>query len=576
MNLFKLRDYLKNYKALIGFGVFFKFLEAVTDIITPFLVAKMIDIGVADGNAKYIWTVGIIVFAMNLLGVIFAVICQKCSAVASKGMGRDIRHNMFCHINTFSHAELDRFTTMSLTNRSVHDVAQVQNAVGMTIRNIARAPFLLVGSIIMAMIIDLRLSLVFIVLSPILAFVIYFVMKKTSPLYTRAKTELDNVSNVTRENLSGIRVVRAFNKQETEKKRFEKVNSKLAKTTISVGNIGACFQPLVYVLVNFGIVAIVWFGGIRVNVGGLKTGDIVAFINYFSQISMSLLTIARVLLVYTKTGSSMKRIGEVFEIKNSVVESENATEINPENPATIEFKNVSFSYNTTKEIIKNLSFTLSSGQTLGIIGGTGAGKSSIVNLIPRFYDVDKGSVLINGIDVKKYNLKSLREYIGIVPQNPTLFEGTLEENLKWRKADATSEELVKALKIAQAYDFVVEYPDFLKHKVERGGTNFSGGQKQRLTIARALVGNPKILILDDSSSALDFATDSKLRKSIYRGMKDITTIIVSQRINTIKNSDLIIVVNAGNIVGLGSHYDLMENCSEYAEIYHSQNKEEGE
>lgn len=570
--MFKLSTYLKKYKFLVALGPFFKVLETITDILSPFLVALMIDKGVVNNDINYIITVGIIVIAMNLFGFACAVICQKCSALASQGIGRDIRSDMFRHINTYSHAEFDRFSTMSLTNRSVHDVHQVQHAIGMTIRQISRAPLLLIGCTIMAMIIDFQLSLSFLILIPILTLAIYFIMKKTSPIYSQAKQKLDNVSNVTRENLSGVRVVRAFNKQEYEKKRFLGANNQLTDSNIKVGNIGAVFQPLLMIVIMLCEVSIVWLGGFRVNDGFLTTGNIIAFINYFGFIASAIVVIARILLTYSKTGASMRRIREVFEIKNSLKEKSNPTPIDFTKTPKIEFKNVSFSYKQSKEVVKNLSFVLEPGQTLGIIGGTGAGKSSVINLIPRFYDASHGEVLINDINVKNYSIKELREYVGIVPQQNILFKGTIGENLRWRKENATDMELTKALQLAQALSFVKEYPDFLNHRVERGGTNFSGGQKQRLTIARALVGDPKILILDDSSSALDFATDAELKKAIYRNLKNLTVVMVTQRASAIKNADKIIVLDNGSVAGVGTHNQLMQTCEVYQEIYNSQNK----
>ena len=574
--MFKIKSYLRKYIKFIVVGPFFKFLEAVTDILNPFLVSLMIDVGVAEGNVQYIFTLTAIVIMNNILGIIFALICNKCSALTSEGVGRDIRSSMFKHINTFSHKEFDRFTTMSLTNRCVHDVDQIQTAIGLTIRQVSRVPFLIIGATVMSMIIDLQLSIIFLILMPILFIAIYSIMRITNPIYVESKTRLDNVSNVTRENLSGIRVVRAFNKQEHEKHRFSKANTALSKCNIKVGIISSILHPLLFLVINLATVAIIWFGGIRVEVGGLSQGNVIAFINYVSQISIALVVVARIIITYTKTGASTKRINEVFKLENSIKEEKTCEHLPPTTPASIEFKNVNFSYTGTKDVIRNLSFKLEPGQTLGIIGGTGSGKSSIVNLIPRFYDTTSGEVLINGVNVKNYNIKELREYVGFVPQNATLFKGTLRENLSWRKEDASDFEIIKALKISQSIDFVRELPDFLEHKVERGGTNFSGGQKQRLTIARALVGKPKILIMDASSSALDFATDASLRKAIYQNLKGITTIIVSQRTNSIKNCDLIITMDNGEVAGIGTHEELMKNCPIYAEIYYSQNKEKGE
>ncbi|MEG1751882.1 MAG: ABC transporter ATP-binding protein [Clostridia bacterium] len=573
-NSFKIGSYLKRHTWKIIIGPFFKFLEALTDILTPFLVAKILDVGVPAGDTNYIIKMACIIIAMNIFGMIFAIICQKCSSLTAKGVAKQLRSDLFSHINTFSHAEFDKFSTMSLTNRVINDVDQVQNTIGRTLRQLSRAPFLLIGATVMAMILDIKISLIFIILVPILGIGIYMIMRKTSGIYTEAKLNLDNVSNITRENLSGARVVKAFNKQQYEENRFQKCNTALTGSNIKVGDITAKLQPILGLIINFAAVAIIWIGGFRVNIGGLSQGNIIALINYFLQISTALVVIARLIIVYSRTGASTKRIGEVFDVKNTIISGEKVVEI-PENHGEIEFKNVNFEYGDGKEAVTNLSIIIKKGETVGIIGGTGSGKSSVVNLIPRFYDVSQGEVLIDGVNVKDYNLKSLRSLIGIVPQNPTLFKGTLAENMKFRKESASDAEIIKALQIAQIYDFVKEQPLGLNLKVERGGTNFSGGQKQRLTIARALVGHPQILILDDSSSALDFATDASLRKAITENYKNLTTIIVSQRTNSIKHADNIIVMDNGNVVGIGKHERLIKECTVYQEIYFSQNKKEG-
>ena len=379
---------------------------------------------------------------------------------------------------------------------------------------------------------------------------------------------------MTRENLTGVRVVRAFNKQDFEANRFQKSNYDLVDTELKLGNWSAVLVPVIYTIVNFAIIAILYFGGSEVNVGGMSQGNLIAFINYFNQIAAALVLIARLITIYTRMITSNKRIREVFDLKNSINDPDKPIDIDLSNPelSKVEFVNVSFSYDSAKHVVNNLSFVANPGDTIGIIGGTGSGKSSAVNLIPRFYDTTKGSVLVGGKNVKKYRVSELRKLIGIVPQNPTLFEGTIASNLKWRNPLATEEELTKALKISQSYDFVKEYPEYLNKKVNKGGTNFSGGQKQRLTIARALVGNPSILILDDSASALDFATDAKLRKAI-KTKTHCTTFIVTQRTNSIKDADKIIVLDNGNVVGIGTHEELLESCEIYKEIHNSQNKE---
>lgn len=574
--MFKLLSYLKRYKYRAVLGPTFKFFEAVFDLVTPILVALILDEGIPSGNTSYIIWISVAILAMNLLGFVCAIVCSKCASKVSRGVGADIRRDMYTHITNLSSAEKDRFTTMALTNRVVHDVNQVENAIGATIRNIARAPFLLIGSTIAAIIIDAKLSLIFLAVMPLIVGCVLLIMKKASPKFLEAKADLDRVSNVTRENLSGNRVVRAFNKQEDELQKFDVANKKFTKTNTQIGTLAAFMKPLLYVIVQLGTIAVVWIGGIHVNAGELTQGKIISFINFFAQISASLVVIARIIIVYTRTGASLRRIKEVFGYTSSVKNASRPSELTKDTPADIEFKNVCFSYNNQKNVVDNLSILIGAGSTIGIIGGTGSGKSTLVNLLPRLYDVSSGEILIGGKNIKKYDLSELRDYVSIVPQNPILFKGTIESNLRFRKKDATQEELIKALKISQSFEFVYEKPDNIKTRVERGGTNFSGGQKQRLTIARALVGDPKILILDDSSSALDFETDYKLRQSLAITLKDTTKIIVSQRTNSIKDADQIIVMDNGNIVGIGKHDFLLETCEIYKEIYDSQNKKEVE
>ena len=572
--MFKLTAYLKKYKGKAILGPSIKFLEAVFDLVTPILVALILDVGIPNNDKNYILVISLIVIGMNLLGFICAIGCSKCASLVSRGVGMDIRRDLYTKITTFSSVEKDKYTTMAFTNRIVHDVQQVENAIGMTIRQVARAPFLLVGSTIASIIIDARLSLIFLVVMPIILIIVFVIMKKASPKYMEAKTQLDKVSNVTRENLSGNRVVRAFNKQDYETNRFKRVNSGYTQSNLSIGKLSAIMQPLLYLCINLGVIAVVYFGGVRVNIGGLTQGKIISFINYFTQISMALVIIARLIIIYTRTGASIKRISEVYSLTPSIKNVANPIILSKDVPANIEFKDVNFSYNKIKYILNGFSIKIQAGSTIGVIGGTGSGKSTLVNLLPRFYDVSSGEILINGVNIKKYDLNSLRNYVSIVPQNPTLFKGTIESNLKFRDKNATQEELVKALKISQSYEFVNEKPDGIKTRVERGGTNFSGGQRQRLTIARALVGTPKILILDDSSSALDFETDYNLRHALAVTLKDTTKIIVSQRTNSIKDADNIIVLDSGNVVGVGKHNDLLQNCEVYREIYNSQNQGE--
>lgn len=570
----KLFKFFKGYKKEMVCAPIFKFFETITDIAIPLLVSNMIDIGVKNHDIRYIAIWGAIVVALNVVGIISAVLCAKLSAKACSGVSYEIRKNMYEHINTLSHAELDKFGTATLNNRITHDVARIDTALGMFLRTVMRTPFLILGSTIIAMIIDIKLSLLFLVVAPIIFFVVFIILKKTEPLYNESQNNLDKVSEITRENLQGARVVRAFNKQDYEEKRFSGAAKKLRKSSIKVVSISSLMNPITSTVINFAIIAVMWFGGLQVNVGTLTQGQIIAFVNYLLQISAALISLANLIIAFIKAFNCANRINEVFDAQPSVEETNHEfiiTTTSPDIPK-IEFQNVSFSYsNSAKMAVKNLSFKAYPGDTIGIIGGTGSGKSSVINLIPRFYDATQGQILIDGINVKNYSFAQLRGKIGIVPQKAVLFKGTLKDNLHWRKPDATIEEMQKAIKISQSEEFVRDLPEKYNFKVQAGGKNFSGGQRQRLTIARALVGDPEILIMDDSASALDFATDANLRKAIKDDINS-TVILVSQRANTVRNANLIIVMDNGNIVGMGKHKELLENCEVYKNIYLSQTK----
>lgn len=570
----KLFKFFKGYKKEMVCAPIFKFFETITDIAIPLLVSNMIDIGVKNHDIRYIAIWGAIVVALNVVGIISAVLCAKLSAKACSGVSYEIRKNMYEHINTLSHAELDKFGTATLNNRITHDVARIDTALGMFLRTVMRTPFLILGSTIIAMIIDIKLSLLFLVVAPIIFFVVFIILKKTEPLYNESQNNLDKVSEITRENLQGARVVRAFNKQDYEEKRFSGAAKKLKKSSIKVVSISSLMNPITSTVINFAIIAVMWFGGLQVNVGTLTQGQIIAFVNYLLQISAALISLANLIIAFIKAFNCANRINEVFDAQPSVEETNHEfiiTTTSPDVPK-IEFQNVSFSYsNSAKMAVKNLSFKAYPGDTIGIIGGTGSGKSSVINLIPRFYDATQGQILIDGINVKNYSFAQLRGKIGIVPQKAVLFKGTLKDNLHWRKPDATIEEMQKAIKISQSEEFVRDLPEKYNFKVQAGGKNFSGGQRQRLTIARALVGDPEILIMDDSASALDFATDANLRKAIKDDINS-TVILVSQRANTVRNANLIIVMDNGNIVGMGKHKELLENCEVYKNIYLSQTK----
>ena len=573
---FKYFSYLKNYKVQSFFAPFCKGIETLSELFIPYIMAMIIDVGIAHNDKNYIVFYGIIMLALNIIGFIFAIIGQKCAAIASRGVGKDIRNDIFSHINTLSHSELDKFTTTTLLNRSINDSRNIQIGIGSILRVIMRTPVLIIGSLIMALFINIKLSIIFIIIVPILTLVVWKIMGKLKPLLIEIKTKLDKTTNITRENLTGVRVVRAFNKQNYETEKFKNSNYNLITTQLKHGIWNSALSPLISIIVNFAVIALFYFGGIEVNIGGLSQGKLIAFIDYFGTISTCIVTLANLITIVTRMNASAERINDLMIIKNSVKNPANPVKIdfNDVNLGKIEFKDVNFSYSDVKNAVTNLSFSAEPGEIIGIIGGTGSGKSSITNLIPRFYDTTSGEILINNINIKKYKLEDLRNIIGLVPQNPTLFEGTIKSNMCWRKQDASDEEIIKALKIAQAYDFVKEYPDFLNHHVNKGGTNFSGGQRQRLTIARALVGNPNIIILDDASSALDFATDAKLRKSIRQSLTNTTTFIVTQRTNSIRDANKIIVVNNGIIVDIGTHPELLERCTIYQEIHYSQNKKE--
>ncbi|MBS5883531.1 ABC transporter ATP-binding protein [Clostridium sp.] len=572
--MIKLIHFMKDYKKEAILGPIFKLIEAILELFVPIVMAKIIDVGVRNSDITYIFKMGGILILLGASGLGFALICQYYASIASQGVGTSIRSTLFKHINNLSHTEIDKIGTPTLITRLTNDINQIQNGVAMMIRLGSRAPFIIIGSTIMAIALDLKLSIIFIITTPLIALVIYFVMSKSLPLYKIIQNKLDHISLITRENLEGTRVIKAFSKEESEKLRFKDASNDLSDTSINVGKISALLNPITYIIMNLSIVAILWFGGIRVNSGSLTQGEVIAFVNYITQILLALIVFAQLIVTLTKASTSANRVSEILEIKSTIVEKENIKINSSKSEASfIEFKNVFFSYADSNEYsLSNISLTINKNETIGIIGGTGSGKSTLVNLIPRFYDATKGQVLINGTDVKDYTLKRLRSMIGIVPQKAVLFKGTLLENLKWGKKDATIDVIETALEISQSSSFVQAFPKKYDTNILQGGKNLSGGQKQRLTIARALVSNPEILILDDSSSALDFATDSNLRKALKEKVKNTTVIMVTQRASSIKNADKIIVLDNGEIVGIGNHDYLINNCEVYKEICSSQLK----
>ena len=568
--MFKLLPYLKNYKKEVLIGPIFKLLEAIFELMVPLVMAKIIDIGVKNGDYNYVIKAGIALLVLGFLGLFCALVCQYSAAKASQGFGTDLRNDLFSHINSLSHSEIDMIGTSSLITRLTNDVNQLQLAVAMFIRLAFRAPFIIIGSAVMAMTLDLKLSIVFLFAIPLISLTLFWVMSKSIPFYSNIQKKLDKISLITEENLEGARVIRAFSKEENEKKRFFDASDDYTIASINVSKISALLNPLTSIIMNFAIVAILWYGGYRVNIGALTQGQIIAFVNYMTQISLTLVVFANLVVIFTKAFASGERVQEILEINSSITDKN--TKISPvSNALKVEFKNVSFSYKgSNKNSLSNANIKVNTGETIGIIGGTGSGKSTLINLIPRFYEATEGEVLIDGVNVKDYNLNSLRDKIGIVPQKAALFSGTLRENMTLGNKNASDEEIKKAFDIAQASEFVSSLSKGLDTVILQGGKNLSGGQKQRLTIARALVKKPEILILDDSASALDFATDAKLRKAIKEETKNMTVFIISQRATSIKNADKIIVLDNGNIVGIGSHSELLKNCTVYKEICLSQ------
>lgn len=564
------KRYLTAFKKEVIIGQTAKFIEAVFEVLVPLIMANIIDKGINGGEGKpYIYKMGGLLVLLGILGLCFALICQYLASKASQGVGTVMRNDMFRHINSLSHAELDRIGTPSLITRLTNDINQVQTAVAMYIRLVVRAPFIVIGSAIMAISVDRKLSLVFLVVIPLVVLILYLVMSRSIKYYKVIQKKLDRISLVTREGLSGVRVIRAFSRQDTEQHRFDEANDEYLRISLNVGKLSALLNPLTYAVLNLAIAAIVWFGGFRVQIGGLTQGEVIAFVNYMTQISLALVVVANLVVLFTKAAASASRINEILDIEPSVKNGEYSGK--GEGSTAVKFDNVSFSYNKNGEnALENISFTAGKGETIGIIGGTGSGKSTLVNLIPRFYDCTEGTIEIDGVKIADYDTKSLRGRIGTVPQKAVLFSGTIAENMRWGKPDATEEEIRSALDIAQASEFVNKLENGLETHISQGGKNLSGGQKQRMTIARALVSKPEILILDDSASALDFATDAALRKAIAQSTNKMTVFIVSQRANSIRYADKIIVLDDGRQAGMGTHKELLESCDVYREICYSQ------
>lgn len=569
--MFKLRRFLKHYKKELILGPFFKLLEAIFELIVPLVTASIIDKGISAGDSSYVIKMSGVIVILGICGLGFALTCQFFAAKCAYGFGSELRDALYKHINRFSHAEIDKFGTSSLITRVTNDTVLAQNGVNMFIRLAVRAPFLIAGASVMAIILDPKLSTVLLIAAPIIAAVIFLVIRKTVPMYKKIQKGLDKVSLLTRENLDGVRVIRAFSKQEKEQNEILNENETLCKNSVVAGRISSILNPVTFMIMNLAIIAILWFGGNRVYAGELTQGEITAFVNYMTQILLALIVLVNLVMVFTKAASSASRINEIFETVPSMNDGQEFTfDFSSD---AVKFENVSFSYPDAGDLsLKNISFSLKKGEILGIIGGTGSGKSTLANLIPRFYDIQNGEIKIFGKNIKDYSMTELRKIISTVPQKATLFSGTIAENLRWNNPLATDEEIISALKIAQAMDFVSALPDGINTPVSQGGKNFSGGQRQRLTIARAIVGKPPVIILDDSMSALDYATDLALRKAIDSELSDCAVIMISQRTTSLQNADKILVLDDGETVGLGTHNQLLESCEEYAEIYNSQNK----
>lgn len=571
--MLRLAHYLRGFRRELILGPLFKLTEAIFELLVPLVMARIIDVGIRGNNQSYILRMGGVLVLLGVTGLLFALVCQYYAARASQGVGTVLRNDLFRHINRLSYAEIDRVGTPSLITRLINDVNQLQLAVAMLIRLVVRAPFLVIGSTVMALTIDWKLSLIFLAAAPLIAGTIYLIMSRSIPFYRLTQKLLDRVSLITRENLSGARVIRAFSRQKAEQERFHEAAGEIERTAVRVGRISALLNPATCVIVNLAIIAIIWFGGLQVDGGRLTQGEITALVSYMTQIMLALIVIANLVVIFTKASACGARVSEVLELEPSVTDAGNApvaAQTEQETPV-VAFQSVSFSYSGAQEsALEEIHLQVRRGETVGVIGGTGSGKSTLVNLIPRFYDATAGQVLIEGIDVKAYPFSQLRGQIGVVPQKAVLFAGTLRENMRWRKADASDDEIRRALAIAQASDFVEKLPDGLDTAIQQGGRNLSGGQRQRLTIARALVGSPKILILDDSASALDFATDAALRQALRQQTKEMTVFMVSQRAGTVRAADRIVVLDDGRIVGTGAHEELFETCAVYREICLSQ------
>jgi ABC-type multidrug transport system fused ATPase/permease subunit len=579
----KLLKYIRDYKKECVLGPLFKLLEACFDLMVPLVMAWLIDRGIAVNDVPYIWKMGGLLLGLAAVGLTCSITAQYFAAKAAVGFASKLRHAVFEHIETLSFTEMDRLGTSAMITRMTSDINQVQSGVNMALRLFLRSPFIVFGAALMAFTIDVKAAMIFVVVIPLLAVVVFGIMLITMPMYQKVQSHLDSLLGITRQNLSGVRVIRAFNMEKAQQEAFAEENDALTQMQLFVGKLSGLMNPVTYIMINVALVVLIWVGGIRIDRGSLSQGEIIALINYMSQILVELVKLANTIILTTKCVACGNRVQSLLEVDGSMdttlcapqdfADSKKERGEAKKVSAKVEFRNVSLTYQGAGESsLEDISFVANPGQTIGIIGGTGSGKTSLVHLIPRFYDATEGSVLINGQDVRAADLELLRNSVGIVMQKAVLFQGTIRENIKWGKPDATDEEIWEALQIAQAEEIVKGKTEGLDYKIEQGGRNLSGGQRQRLTIARALVRKPSILILDDSASALDFATDAKLRKALQELKNKTTIFIVSQRTSSIRHGDKILVMEDGKLVGSGTHDELLKNCEVYQEIYDSQYK----
>ena len=595
----RLFSYMKDYKLESVLGPLFKMLEASFELFVPLVVARMVDVGIRGRDSGYILKMGGVLVLLALIGLACSLTAQYFAAKAATGAATSLRNDLFSHIGRLSYTEIDTVGTSTLITRMTSDINQVQSGINMTLRLLLRSPFVVFGAMVMAFTVDVRSAFVFVVTIPVLCVVVFGIMAVSMPLYKSVQRQLDKVLLTTRENLLGVRVIRAFNRQKSETEKFDRENGNLVRMQVFVGKISALLNPVTYVIINIAVVAVIWVGAEQADSGIITQGKVIALVNYMSQILVELIKMANLIIIISKAVACMNRVDSIFKVESSIEDkgrhgsrkpgSQNSGSQNsgpqnygPQNSGLripkVEFKDMEFVYAGAKEpALKDISFCAMAGQTIGVIGGTGSGKSTLVNLIPRFYDAASGQVLVDGTDVKQYSLDELRDKTGVVPQKSVLFKGTLRDNMRWGKQDASDEEIYRALDTAQAREFVDSKGEGLDLYIDQGGHNLSGGQRQRLTIARALVRRPEILIMDDSASALDFATDARLRKAIRENTGDMTVFIVSQRATTIKSADTILVLDEGRLAGMGTHKELLKDCQVYREICLSQlSKEEVE